>query len=57
MGNLNKKIKVNTEGIFMQNFFIFVVLIAGYFLGTQVVKKGQPKKKNTYDDKQSYLKK
>lgn len=41
----------------MQNFFIFVILIAGYFLGTQVVKKGQPKKKNTYDDKQSYLKK
>lgn len=57
MGNWNKKIKVKTEGIFMQNFYIFVLLIAGYLLGTQVVKKGQPKKKNTYEDKQSYLKK
>lgn len=57
MGNWNKKIKVKTEGIFMQNFFIFVLLIAGYILGTQVVKKGKPEKKNTYEDKQSYLKK
>ena len=41
----------------MQNFFIFVLLIAGYILGTQVVKKGKPQNKNAYEDKQSYLKK
>lgn len=41
----------------MHNFYIFVLLIAGYILGTQVVKKGQPQKKDTYENKNSYLKK
>ncbi|MGE4214262.1 MAG: hypothetical protein AB7E42_05745 [Anaerotignaceae bacterium] len=41
----------------MQNFYVFVLLIAGYILGSQMVKKGQPKKKSTYEDKKSYLKK
>jgi len=41
----------------MQNFYIFVLLIAGYLLGSKVVKKGKPQNKNTYEDKQSHLKK